>query len=278
MVSAHDPTLQRWWGRARRLGSSPEATARQMEWSAQTDLASVLDHVRAPTLVLHRRGNRVWDVESSRAAAALMPDSRFVELPGSEQEVFLGDTAPVLANITEFLRHEDAADGDERPLMTVLFTDIVASTEQLAARGDRAWRNLLDEHDRIVDRTVTAYHGRVVKNLGDGSLATFDGPARAVRCAAAIRDAVAHLGIAVRAGLHTGEVELRDGDVSGIAVHIASRVSSIAGRGEIPVSRTVVDLTGGSGITYNARGHHDLKGISGEWSIFAAQVPHTSTA
>jgi class 3 adenylate cyclase len=270
---AHDPALQRAWGRARRLGSSPQQLARAMEMAAETDVEFLLSHIRVPTLVFHRRDNRVWDVATSRAAAALIPNSRFVELAGSEAEIYLGDTGPVLSEITQFIRQEEATVGDERPLATVLFTDIVASTEQLAAVGDRAWRQILDEHDEAIERTVSAHRGRVIKTTGDGMLATFDGPARAVRCAAAIRDILADHRIAVRAGLHTGEIELRGADVAGIAVHIASRVSALADSGEIFVTRTVVDLTGGSGITYDHRGDHQLKGVPGTMPIFAAQAP-----
>jgi class 3 adenylate cyclase len=270
---AHDPELQRWWGRARRLVSSPAETARMMEWASQIDVEALLPHVKVPTLVLHRTANRLWDVDTSRAAAARIPNARFVELPGSEHDIFLGDTAPVLTEITQFLRQEEAIVGDERPLATVLFTDIVASTEQLTAVGDRAWRHILDEHDETIGRTVSAYRGRVVRTTGDGMLATFDGPARAVRCAAAIRDSLADHGLTVRAGLHTGEIELRGADVAGIAVHIANRVSALAGPGDILVTRTVVDLTGGSGITYDNRGDYELKGVPGPMPIFAAQTP-----
>jgi class 3 adenylate cyclase len=270
---AHDPVLQRWWERAHRLGSSPEETARQMEFASNMDVESVLGSVKAPTLVLHRRDTKRWDLDTSRAAAARMPNARFVELPGSEVDLFLGDVGPVLAEITRFMQQEDAIIGDERPLATVLFTDIAASTERLAVEGDRAWRQVLDEHDDTIERTVSAYRGRVVKTLGDGILATFDGPARAVRSAAAIRDTLAEAGITVRAGLHTGEIELRSSDIAGIAVHIASRVSALAGAGEILVSRTVVDLTAGSGISYDDRGDHELKGVPGIMQIFAARFP-----
>jgi class 3 adenylate cyclase len=272
---AHDPELQRWWGRARRLVSSPAATARMMEWASQVDVEALLPHVKVPTLVFHRTGGRVWDVATSRASAARIPNSRFVELAGSEHDIFLGDTAPVLAEITRFLSLAEGGVGpadDERPLATVLFTDIVASTEQLTAVGDRVWRQILDEHDEAIERTVSAHRGRVVKTTGDGMLATFDGPARAVRCAAAIRDTLAEHRITVRAGLHTGEIEIRGADVAGIAVHIASRVSALADPGDILVTRTVVDLTGGSGITYDIRGDYELKGLPGTTRIFAAQT------
>jgi class 3 adenylate cyclase len=270
---AHDPALQRWWERARRLGCSPQETARQMEWAAEVDIGSVLGSIRAPTLVMHRRDNSVFDLETSRVAAAQIPNSRFVELPGSEVDVFLGDTVPVLEEITRFLRQEHPVSGDDRALVTVLFTDMVSSTAQLAARGDVAWRQALDNHDQSMARIVSEYRGLLVKMTGDGILATFDGPARAVRCAAALREAAASQGITLRTGLHTGEIEQRGTDVAGIAVHIASRVSALAAAKEILVSRTVVDLTSGSGITYLDRGEHELKGVPGTWQVFAAQSP-----
>jgi class 3 adenylate cyclase/pimeloyl-ACP methyl ester carboxylesterase len=275
---AHDPILQRWWGRAHRLGSSPEEFAQTLEYGSEIDVGALLEHVRAPSLVFHRNGNRVYDIDTSRTTAALIPNCRFVELPGSESDLFLGDTDAVLAEITTFLREADMTPvDDDRPLATVLFTDIVDSTAQLAALGDLRWRDVLDDHDRTIDQTVRGFRGRVVKKLGDGMLATFDGPARAVRCAAAIRDALSQHGIAVRAGLHTGEIELRDGDVAGLAVHIASRISGLAGPGEVLASRTVVDLTGGSGITYADRGSQKLKGIPGGWPIFSVETPTAST-
>jgi class 3 adenylate cyclase len=265
---AHDPVLQRWWGRARRA-TSPEATARQMEFAAATDIEGVLHTVRAPTLILHRSENGMYDVATSRAAASLIPHSRFVEVPGSEVDMFLGDTAPVLNEIERFLAEPDVRVSADRVLATVLFTDMVGSTAQLAARGDEAWRGVLDAHDTAAGELVLEYQGRVVKQTGDGTLATFDGPARAVRCAAAILDAAARQGMELRAGLHTGEIELRPSDVAGIGVHIASRVASRASAGEILVSRTVVDLTAGSGLEFESRGEHELKGVPGRWPIFA---------
>lgn len=271
---AHDPVLRRWWGRARRLAGSPEETARLMEFAGAIDTRSVLGDLRTPTLVLHREGNQMWDIESSRAAASCMPNARFVQLPGSDSEIFVGDTAPVLNEITRFLQQSDTAPvADDRQLATVLFTDIVSSTEHLASVGDHAWRSVLDDHDKTIDQSVSSYRGRVVTRLGDGMLATFDGPARAVRCAAAIRDRLAASGLTVRSGLHTGEIEWREDDVAGIAVHLGQRVSALAAPGEILVTRTVVDLTAGSGITYESRGERALKGIPGSWQIFQAHAP-----
>jgi class 3 adenylate cyclase len=267
---AHDPVLQLWWGRARRA-TSPDATARQMEWAAETDIEPVLGSVRAPTLVLHRRDNQLWDIDTSRTAASSMPNARFVEVPGAEVDVFLGDTVTVLAEIERFLAEPEVHIVNDRVLATVLFTDMVASTEQLAARGDDAWRKVLDDHDMTTARVVADYQGQVVKQTGDGILATFDGPARAVRCAATLLDAADRKGVTLRAGLHTGEIELRPSDVAGIAVHIASRIAALASPNEILVSRTVVDLTAGSGLQFEPSGEHQLKGIPGTWLTFTAQ-------
>jgi class 3 adenylate cyclase len=266
---AHEPLLREWWGRARRLLVSPETSIDQMDFAAHIDVEPVLSAVRAPTLALHRRDNRVWDGESSRVAAAKIRGARFVELPGSENDLFLGDTAPVLAEIERFLREPETAATPDRVLATVLFTDIVASTQQLAAGGDDAWGRTIDEHDRTMERLVADYRGRIVKSTGDGILATFDGPARAVRCAAEMIDAASQQGITLRAGLHTGEIEIRPRDVIGIAVHTANRISAVAGPDEILVSRTVVDLTAGSGLQFEDRGEHQLKGVPGTWPTFA---------
>jgi len=189
---AHDPVLRQWWGRARRLLLSPEAAFDYYKWGSRIDVDPLLSSVRVPTLVLHRRDNRVFDIEMSRLAAAKIRDARFVGLPGSETDLFLGDTRPVLAAIRPFLEDESSSAFDEvRPLATVLFTDIVSSTEQLAAVGDSAWRRLLDDLDHTTVRIVAEHRGRVVKQTGDGILATFDGPARAVRCATELLNAAA---------------------------------------------------------------------------------------
>jgi class 3 adenylate cyclase len=218
---------------------------------------------------MHRRDNRVWDIETSRAAAALIPGARFVELPGSENDLFLGDTATALNEIERLLHAPDTSEVDDRALTTVLFTDIVASTEHVAQSGDRRWREVLDRHDTLVEQLVVEHRGRVIKSLGDGTLATFDGPTRALRCARAIVDAAERENISVRAGLHTGEVELRPNDVAGIAVHIASRISALATPGEILASQTVVDLTRGADIQFDTRGERPLKGVPGNWTLYA---------
>jgi class 3 adenylate cyclase len=269
---AHDPVLRDWWGRAHRLLLSPETARDFLEWSGRVDVEPVLSSVRVPTLVLHRRDNRIFDVDASRALAGEIPQARFVELPGSETDAFLGDTTSVIAEVRDFLGQPDVDVADNRPLVTVMFTDIVSSTEQLAERGDTAWRRLLDDHDRTMGRLVAEHRGRLIRTTGDGILATFDGPARAVRCALAIHDAAREQGITVRAGLHTGEIELRTADIAGIAVHIASRIAALAEPNEVLVSRTVVDLTAGSGLQFEPRGEHALKGVPGTWPAFSAHA------
>jgi class 3 adenylate cyclase len=271
---AHDPELQRWWGRASRLVSSHEQLLRNMQWASHRDYSAVLPSVRMPTLVMHRRENRIWDIETSRAAAAMIPAARFVDLSGSENDLFLGDTAIALEEIERFLQAPDVLDVDNRALATVLFTDIVASTERLAERGDRRWRDVLDHHDALVEQLVTKHRGRVVKSLGDGALAIFDGPTRALRCARAIVETADTQQLEIRAGLHTGEIETRPNDVAGIAVHIASRIATLAAPGEILVSRTVVDLTQGADISFEARGEHSLKGVPGTWALYALERSH----
>jgi len=269
---AHDPVVQRWWGHATRLANTPDQMAHHLlRGGQQQDLGLVLSALRTPTLVLHRRDNRVWDVESSRAAAGLIPNARFVELPGAENDLFLGDTAPVLEEIERFLAEPEPEAVTDRVLATILFTDIVSSTEQLAAQGDDAWRQLLDAHDKHTERIVRKYRGRIVRSTGDGILATFDGAARAVDCAAALLASAAQQGITLRAGLHTGEIELRPPDIAGIAVHTASRIADLSGPNETLVSRTVVDLTAGSGLQFEPRGEHQLKGVPGTWPIYAPQ-------
>jgi class 3 adenylate cyclase len=267
---SHDPVVRQWWGHARRLVCNPDRLARVLEYAGEVDSSSVLENIRVPTLILHRTGNQVWDIESSRKAAAAIPDYRFVELPGTEHDIWFGDTATALEEITRFLREPDVAvDRDDRSLATVLFTDIVNSTEQLASVGDHKWLELLDELDGLIDKVVAAHRGRVVRTLGDGILATFDGPARAVRCACSIRDGLASRGVSVRAGLHTGEIERLGGEIGGMAVHTGARVATCAGPGEVLVSSTVRDLVAGSGIEFTDRGEHQLKGVPGTWRLFA---------
>jgi class 3 adenylate cyclase len=262
-----DPEMTTQFIRFLRLAASPGVGYATRRVLHAVDVRDVLESIHAPTIVLHRHGDRMIRVDHARFLAAHIPGARLVELPGDDHLFYLGDAEAVLVEIEEFLtgvRHVDAA----RALATVLFTDIVRSTELAATMGDRQWRALLDEHDRAVAQLVLAFQGTLIKTTGDGVLASFDGPGRAVRCAVAIRDAVRGLGLDVRSGLHTGEVERRTDDITGMAVVIGRRVCDIAGAGEIVVSRTVTDLVVGSGLEFADRGSHALKGVPGDWRLF----------
>jgi len=269
---ANDAAFQQWWGRNERLGASPAAVTALMRMNSQIDISDILSAVRVPTLVLHRTEDRVVDVAGGRDVAAHIPGAKLLEFPGIDHMFYVGDGAEKISEaIEEFLTGAPARVEADRMLATVLFTDIVGSTEKAASLGDRRWRNLLDDHHATIRRMLARFRGREVKMTGDGFLATFDGPARGVRCACAIADEIKSLGIEVRAGLHTGECEMIGDDVGGIAVHIGARVAALAGRSEVLVSSTVKDLVAGSGLRFNDRGTQSLKGIPGEWRIFAAE-------
>jgi len=237
----------------------------------ERDLRGVLPTIRVPTLVFHRVGDRFIRVGHGRYLAEHIPGAKYVELPGEDHVFHVGDTEAMLGEIEEFLTGVRPLPESDRVLATVLFTDIVSSTERSAQVGDRRWKDLLDQHDTLIRPELERHRGRLVKNTGDGILATFDGPARAIRCAQAIAASVKALGIEVRAGLHTGEVELRGEDVTGLGVNIAARVMDAAGPGEVIVSSTVKDLVAGSGLRFADRGTHDLRGVPGEWRLFAVE-------
>ena len=268
---AHDERFRRWFARSQRLSSGPRAAATMHAAYLERDLRGVLPSIRVPTLVLHRTGNRYIRVGHGRYLAEHIPGAKYVELPGEDHLVMVGDTETMLGEIEEFLTGVRPLPESDRVLATVLFTDIVTSTERSAQLGDRRWKDLLDQHDTLIRPELERHRGRLVKNTGDGILATFDGPARAVRCAQAIAASVKSLGIEVRAGLHTGEVELRGEDVTGMGVNIAARVMDAAGPGEVVVSSTVKDLVAGSGLRFADRGIHDLRGVPGEWRLFAVE-------
>ena len=268
---AHDERFRRWFARSQRLSSGPRAAATMHAAYLERDLRGVLPSIRVPTLVLHRTGNRYIRVGHGRYLAEHIPGAKYVELPGEDHLVMVGDTETMLGEIEEFLTGVRPLPESDRVLATVLFTDIVTSTERSAQVGDRRWKDLLDQHDTLIRRELERHRGRLVKNTGDGILATFDGPARAIRCAQAIATSVKSLGIEVRAGLHTGEVELRGEDVTGMGVNIAARVMDAAGPGEVVVSSTVKDLVAGSGLRFADRGTHDLRGVPGEWRLFAVE-------
>lgn len=266
---SHDATFRRWWARFERLGASPGAWRELQEIMGQLDVRRVLPHIQAPTLVLHRRGDRIVDVNQGRAVAHRIPGARFVELEGIDHIPFLGDADAIVAEIEEFVTGSRKVSEPDRLLATVLFTDIVASTRTAVSLGDRRWRQLLEEHHRLVREELRRYRGREVDTAGDGFLATFDGPGRAIACALAIIETVRGLGIEVRAGLHTGEVESMGERIGGVAVHIGARVAAQAEPGQVLVSRTVVDLVAGSGVRFADQGEHELKGIPGSWRLFA---------
>jgi class 3 adenylate cyclase/pimeloyl-ACP methyl ester carboxylesterase len=265
-----DPVRRKAHGRWERLSASPGAAVALQQMVHQLDVRHLLSAIRVPTLVVYRTADIVHAM-GSRYLGAHIPGAKVVELPGSDYFPFLGDQDAILDEVEEFLTGVRPVPAPDRALATVLFTDIVSSTERAAALGDDAWTRTLDRHDVLVAREVERHRGREINTTGDGMLATFDGPARAVRCAQAICGAVRSLGIEVRAGLHTGEVELRGADIGGIAVHIGQRVSELAGPGQVLVSSTVKDLVAGSGITFTDRGFHVLKGVPDEWRVFAVE-------
>jgi class 3 adenylate cyclase len=234
------------------------------------DIRDVLPTIQAPTLVLHRTGDHDVDVAEGRYLASRIPEAKFVELPGDDHWIAAGNVDEIADEIEEFLTGTRPMPDPDRVLATVLFTDIVGSTERAAELGDRRWRDLLSTHDAAVRRELERFRGREVDTAGDGFLAAFDGPARAVRCALSAGDAVRQLGVEIRAGIHTGECELDGPKIRGIAVHTGARIASLAGPGEVLVSQTVKDLVAGSGLAFDDRGVHALKGVPGEWRVYAA--------
>ena len=267
---ASDAAFAAWWRRAGHRGASP-AVARAVWRAAETDVRTILGGVRVPTLVLHARDNRFCRVGNGRYLAEHIDGARYVELDTADHVPWTG-SADVAGEIEEFLTGTRRMEPSDRLLATVLFSDIVGSTEQATALGDRAWTDRLEQHDRAIDRQLVRFGGHLVKRTGDGVLATFDGPARAVQCAIAMREALGQLGIDVRVGVHTGEIERRGDDVAGVAVHLAQRVQAKANAGEVLVSRTVVDLVVGSDLLFVDRGEHELKGLPGRWRLFAVEL------
>ncbi|WP_422742092.1 alpha/beta fold hydrolase [Mycobacterium sp. WMMD1722] len=266
-----DALKRRWWARAERLAGGPAHFRAILDLFLRTDIRPALESIQVPTLLLHRSGDRHVHREHAVDMAGRIADARRVELDGVDNAWFAGDAGRVLEEIEEFLTGGRAAPQSNRVLSTVLFTDIVGSTELAAALGDGEWTALLAAHDRLVEREVRAARGAVVKFTGDGALATFDGPARAINCARAIREEAAELGLTIRAGLHTGEVESSDGDVHGIAVHIAARILGLAAPGEVLVSGVVPPLVLGSRFEFADRGRHELKGVPQRWPVFAVR-------
>jgi class 3 adenylate cyclase len=266
---AGDERFRRWYMKMQRAMASPKAAQAFLRTMLAVDVRTVLPLVHAPTLVLHRRDLQLLPIEHGRYLAEHIRDAKLVELPGADAPLIWEEPQLALDLIEEFLVGVRRAAEPTRALATVLFTDIVDSTKLATRLGDRRWRELLNTHNDVARQLVEEFNGRIVHTTGDGILATFDGPGRGIGCAAALRDQLAGIGLHIRSGLHTGEVELRGDDVGGIAVHIAARVMAAAGSGEILTSRTVRDLVVGSDLTLEDRGGHPLKGVEGTWELFA---------
>ena len=267
---AHDERLRSFIGRFQRLAASPGLASTVSEMMFRIDVRHALSAIQCPTLVVHREGSTIFTVQHGRYLAEHIRGSVYRELPGEGHIYWASGAAPaLLAEVEEFLTGSRSAGPPDRVLATVLFTDIVDSTATAAGLGDQHWTQKIREHDAIVRRELGRHRGREIHTTGDGFLATFDGPARAIRCAVAIRDGMRGAHLRIRAGLHTGEIELRGDDVAGIAVHLGARVSAMAAPDEILVSRTVVDLVAGSGFQFDSRGTHTLKGVPGEWQLFS---------
>jgi class 3 adenylate cyclase len=264
---ADDAAFRRWYERAVRLSAPPDRRRRRFLAAMNTDVRGVLGSVQTPTLVVSHRDRLT--AAHSRYLADHIPGAQFIEVEARSDPLTFIDSGPVVDAIEEFLTGQHAVPEPDRVLATVLFTDLVASTPQAAAMGDRRWRNLLATHDALVRTELDRFRGREIKSTGDGVLATFDGPGRAIRCACAIRDALGALGLEVRAGLHTGEIEVRGADIAGIAVVIGQRISTYAGPGDVLVSRTVADLVTGSDIELRDEGEHELKGVPGTWRLYS---------
>ena len=271
-----DERFRRWYSMRLRLSASPADAAALQRMNADVDTRALLPSIRVPTLIVHRVGDQNVAVKNARYAAEHIPGARYIELPGLDHLPWIGDSASITRAFREFLEEvavaaPDAAERD-RVLSTVLFTDIVGSTARAAELGDRAWGDLLEQHHASIREQLASFRGREIDTAGDGFFASFDGPARAIRvCPCSIQGAVADLGLEIRAGIHTGECEIIDEKVAGIAVSIGARVAAQAGAGRVLVSQTVKDLVAGSGIEFSERGLSELKGVPGDWRLFAVE-------
>jgi class 3 adenylate cyclase/alpha-beta hydrolase superfamily lysophospholipase len=268
---ANDERMRQWYAHHQRVSASPGAGVTLYRMNIEVDIRAILPTIRVPTLILHRSGDRLLPCQGARYMAGQIPAAKFVELPGDDHIAWIGNTDPLLASVQEFLTGEPAVLETDRVLATVLFIDIVQSTQRATAIGDTRWRDLVDNYQQQVGKEVARLGGRVVNTAGDGVFATFDGPARAIKCARAVRNVVGTLGLAIRCGIHTGECVIEGNDVAGIAVHIGARVAARASPGEILISSTVKDLIAGSGVECLDRGSHVLKGVAGRWRLFAVK-------
>jgi pimeloyl-ACP methyl ester carboxylesterase len=270
---AEDEGFREQWASYLRAGASPAAAIALLRMNIEIDIRSILPTIRVPTLILHRKDDQLIRVECGRHLAEHIPGARLVELPGADHLYFVGDVDSIVGESQEFLTGARREPEIDRVLSTVLFTDIVQSSRRVAELGDRGWKDLLERYHGIVRRQLGRYRGREMDTAGDGFFATFDGPARAIRCGCAIREALGEIELSVRTGIHTGECELMGDTVGGIAVHTAARLLGKADPGEVLASQTVRDLVAGSGLTFRDRGVHTLEGIPGEWRLFAAEAP-----
>jgi len=274
--AAHDPEFRRWWNRISRLSASPAVYLALMTENGKLDVRNVLPRVGVPTLVMHRTGDRVFDVRCARYVAEKIPDATLVELPGEDHWPWTGELEPVIEELEQFLTGSHPKRVG-RVFAAVLSADIVSSTLRLGEMGDRRWVRILEEYQRILDSEISAYSGRVINTVGDGALALFDAPGKAIHGARSLITKAKEVGLELRIGMHAGEVELSQGDAAGIAVHIACRVAELAGPGDVLVTRTVADLVAGSGIEFEDRGLSTLKGIPGEWRMQALSSPWLDT-
>jgi class 3 adenylate cyclase len=272
---ARDQRWKQYFARLERHAATPSVAAANLRMMTHIDVRHLLPAIRVPTLLLHHTDDPAVDVNHSRYMASVIPNAKLIESPGNFVGDYYEDTSDEPDEIEEFLTGRRHVRGSDRILATVLFSDVVGSTERATQLGDHAWRDLLAQHNDIARREVERYRGTVIKTTGDGILATFDGPARAIHAAEELRDALRELGLNIRAGLHTGEIELSGDDVAGIGVNLAARVCAKAIADEILVSRTVVDLVAGSGLCFADRGAHALKGVPGEWHLYAVEPPAT---
>jgi pimeloyl-ACP methyl ester carboxylesterase len=270
-TSSKDERFRNWWARYLRMGASPGAGVTLYRMNYEIDIRSLLPAIRVPTLLLHRSGDRLISVEASRYMARRIPGVRLVELPGDDHLVFLGDSETVVGEIQEFLTGARQPAAQDTTLATVMFVDIAGSTEKAAALGDARWRDLLAAFLNAVRQELDRHRGRLIDTAGDGAFASFDGPARAIRCATAIRDRAESLGLAVRAGVHTGECQIAGEKLAGMAVHIGARVAAGAQAGQVRVSGTVKDLVAGAGLRFADLGMHTLKGVPDEWRLFSVE-------
>jgi len=277
---AKDPAAVSRFAKFERLSAGPGGYKALLQQNALIDVRPILPNVQVPTLILHSRTDALIPVENGRYLASRIPNAKYIEYPEGDHGFLTGiaggpgDVQTLCGDIEEFItgNRESALPDLERVLATVLFTDIVNSTHRATQMGDHSWRRLLDEHDRTAQRVIEKHRGKLIKTTGDGILATFDGPGRAIRCALAFESAATQIGLPLRAGLHTGEVEMRDGDIGGVAVHAAARVMALSEPGEVLVSRVVTDLVAGAGLKFSERGSHELKGLPGRWDLYAASL------